>query len=196
MADWTTRHTLIKRAQTSRDNETWEEFVDAYKKFIFYMLKQMQVPHSLVDDLAQEILLNLWAKLEMYAKEKGKFRSWLTRVIRNSAKDCLIKEQRYNKRQENAGEVLKLLESVSESQFEKIVDREWRTHMVNLTLESLESELSETAIKVFKLGLDQLSAEKIAEKLGITVGSVYTLKNRVKELFSRRLKQIVEELEF
>ena len=151
MADWTTRHTLIKRAQTSRDNETWEEFVDAYKKFIFYMLKQMQVPHSLVDDLAQEILLNLWAKLEMYAKEKGKFRSWLTRVIRNSAKDCLIKEQRYNKRQENAGEVLKLLESVSESQFEKIVDREWRTHMVNLTLESLESELLKQQLKSLNL---------------------------------------------
>ena len=72
MSDWNTRHTLIQRAQNSRDNETWEEFVDSYKKFIFYMLNQMQVPQNLIDDLAQEILLNLWSKLELYAKEKGK----------------------------------------------------------------------------------------------------------------------------
>lgn len=196
MSDWNTRHTLIQRAQNSRDNETWEEFVDSYKKFIFYMLNQMQVPQNLIDDLAQEILLNLWSKLELYAKEKGKFRSWLTRVIRNSATDCLIKEQRYNKRQENGAEVLELLESMSETEFEKIIDREWRSHMVKITLESLESQLSETAIKVFKLSLEQVPAEAIAEQMDITIGSVYTLKNRVKEQFSRRLKHLVQELEF
>ena len=196
MSDWNTRHTLIQRAQNSRDNETWEEFVDSYKKFIFYMLNQMQVPQNLIDDLAQEILLNLWSKLELYAKEKGKFRSWLTRVIRNSATDCLIKEQRYNKRQEKGAEVLELLESMSETEFEKIIDREWRSHMVKITLESFESQLSETAIKVFKLSLEQVPAEAIAEQMDITIGSVYTLKNRVKEQFGRRLKHLVQELEF
>ena len=196
MSDWNTRYTLIQRAQNSRDNDTWEEFVNSYKKFIFHILHQMQVPQSLIDDLAQEILVNLWSKLEMYAKEKGKFRSWLTRVIRNCATDCLIKEQRYNKRQENLGEVLKLLESISESHFEKIIDREWRAHMVKLTLESLQSQLSDTAIKVFELSLEQMSAEEISEKMGITIGSVYTLKNRVKDQFTRKLKHLVQELEF
>ncbi|MDD7984034.1 sigma-70 family RNA polymerase sigma factor [Lentisphaera marina] len=196
MSKWNTRYTLIQRAQNSPDNDTWEEFVSSYKKFIFYMLNQMQVPQNLIDDLAQEILLNLWSKLSLYAKEKGKFRSWLTRVIRNSATDSLKKEQRYNKRQENASEVLELLENISESDFEKIIDREWRSYMVEITLDSLESQLSETAIEVFKLSLKQLPTEEIAAQMNITTGSVYTLKNRVKEKFSRRLKQLVRELEF
>ncbi|WDE97594.1 sigma-70 family RNA polymerase sigma factor [Lentisphaera profundi] len=196
MSKWNTRYTLIQRAQNSPDNDTWEEFIQAYSKFIYYMLHQMQVPKSLVDDLAQEIILNLWSKLSMYAKEKGKFRSWLTRVIRNSATDSLKKEQRYNKRQENASEVLELLESMSESDFEQIIDREWRAHMIKLTLDSLSDQLSETAIEVFKLSMEQVSTDDIAEKMDITPASVYTLKNRVKEKFTRRLKHFVAELEF
>ena len=85
---------------------------------------------------------------------------------------------------------------MSESDFEKIIDREWRSHMVGITLESLKSQLSETAIEVFKLSLKQVSAEEIATQMNITTGSVYTLKNRVKEKFSRRLKQLIRELEF
>ena len=59
MSNWNTRYTLIQRAQSSPDNDTWEEFVSSYDKFIFYMLNQMQVPKSIIDDLAQEILFNL-----------------------------------------------------------------------------------------------------------------------------------------
>ena len=96
----------------------------------------------------------------------------------------MIKEQRCNKRQENASEVLKPLESISESEFENY--RQGMAFSYGFyALESLESQLSETAIKVFKLSLEQVSSEDIADQLEITVGSVYTLKNRVKDHFTK-----------
>jgi RNA polymerase sigma factor (sigma-70 family) len=196
LSKWNTRHTLIQRAQSQRDNETWEEFVRAYEKFIFYMLHQMKIPQVMIDDLAQEILLNLWTKINNYAKEKGKFRSWLTRVIRDCTCDFIRKNENYLKRQESLIDLQQQLVLVNETDFEKMVEHEWRSYIIELTLDDIKCQVSATAIDVFRLSMTELSSEEIAKKLNITVGSVYTLKNRVKEIFSSRLRYFVNELEF
>ncbi|WDE97600.1 sigma-70 family RNA polymerase sigma factor [Lentisphaera profundi] len=196
MSKWNTRHTLIQRAQSQRDNETWEEFVQAYEKFIFYMLHQMKIPQVMIDDLAQEILLNLWTKINNYSKEKGKFRPWLTRVIRNSTSDFIKKDLRYNKRQETLFSLQQNLAQVSETDFEKIIDREWRTYMIELTLNDIEGQVSKTAIEVFRLSMKEVPVEKIAAQMNISKNSVYTLKNRVKDQFTSRLRYYRNELEF
>jgi len=196
VSDWNTRYTLIQRAQDNQDSDTWEEFVSYYNRFIYYILRQMKVSDSIIDDLVQDVLLNLWNKLGQYTKEKARFKNWLTSVIRNTAIDGLIKEKRYNTRQENAMEAIELLRSVPESDFEKIISKEWRAYLIRLSLGRMKEYFSPKIIEVFKLSMEGTDAGVIAEKLGMSKDTVYTLKNRVKIKFTREMTLLVRELEF
>ena len=196
MTKWNTRYTLIERARDSDDNETWEEFVSIYNKFIYFVLNKMHIPEDSMDDLVQQVLLNLWNKLGLYAKEKGRFRNWLTQVIRNAAIDHLNKEHVYSRHKNEVAEALVLLNSVSESEFEKVIDSEWRAYLGPLAFERVSKRFSGQAMEVFKMSMEGSSGTEIAEKLNLTTDSVYTLRGRVKSTIKREIQLLIDDLEF
>ena len=95
--NWNTRESIIQRIQLGTDDEAWEEFEACYRPFIYFLLKQVNVDFSDRDDVVQEILLNLHKNIRKYIKQNSRFRTWLGTVIRNTAKNHLIKQSRYDK---------------------------------------------------------------------------------------------------
>lgn len=79
---------------------------------------------------------------------------------------------------------------------EKIIEKEWEIYMTNFALERLRGIFSDTAVAVFEMGLDGVPTSEIAERLHITVDSVYTLKNRVKSRFIKEINAVMREVEF
>ena len=82
-----TRHTLIRRLKDQHDENAWELFTQTYSNYIEVVLVKVGIPRQEVVDLRQDILLKLWEKLPDFDFDqvKGKFRSWLWTMIRNTA---------------------------------------------------------------------------------------------------------------
>jgi RNA polymerase sigma-70 factor (ECF subfamily) len=78
---------------------------------------------------------------------------------------------------------------------DKVIDREWKLYLSNMAMERLSKTFSENIITAFKMGLEGVSAEDSAEQLGMTVRSIYSLRSRVKKVFLREVRTLMEEYE-
>ncbi|MCH2209045.1 MAG: RNA polymerase sigma factor [Lentisphaerales bacterium] len=193
-----TRQTLIMRACNQDDESAWEEFVEFYQKFIYHILHKMNISLNDFEDLVQVVLLQLWKGLSTYRAEESKFRTWLSRVTRNTVLSYLDKMQRQVKRQEQMGdlqEALHHLNSYSQAELEKMIESEWQAYVTTMALENIRPLFSGMAIEAFLLNQKGKSGEEIAKALDLKKESVYVLVSRVKNKFVDEMRSLIRELE-
>lgn len=196
MADTlSTRYTLIQRVRDVGNQQAWREFEGHYKRFISYVLRQMRVPTDDIEDLTQQIMINLTKHLESYDKQKGRFRTWMTVVIRNSALNYYKAEAIRPSNQHRSAKPLYDTYPLKAAEIERIIDDEWATYIATTAMERLEPVFTGHALEVFKLSMEGVSTEAIAERTGLTVASVYTLRKRVKQRFYEQIRVLKDTLE-
>lgn len=182
--DWNTQQTLIQRAQNPDDHQAWDDFVKYYESFVKMVLGKSGIRSSEEDDLVQNILLKVWKGLPRYEyrKERAKFRTWLSTIIRNTVFSHASKTKGEDGKRENYKD---FIENSTETSLEKVIEKEWCDYVATLAMEKVKEAFSGKAIEVFRLSLKEKNATEISELLGITEDTVYSLRSRVK----RRLKQ-------
>ena len=189
---WITRKTLLLRAVNPDDESAWDEFVEYYGRFIYHIILKMGVNSSNSDDIAQQIVIKLWKKINTYDNSKGNFRPWLSTVIRNSVNEHYRKE---NRRQENSffeGEV----ENISrESELDSMIQDEWEAYLTKEAIKRVKEVFSGKAVDAFLLGLDGVNNQEISERLEISPGSVKVLKARVKSCFINEMRKLTRSME-
>lgn len=193
-----TRETLISRVQNQHDEKSWDEFVRVYRRYIYAIIRSMNINEHDTEDILQQVLINLWNSLpKMDYSKINRFRSWLSTVTKNCVTDFIRKRTRDANRLERAGqdETLTYLSSIRLPDIDNIAEREWEIHLTNLALENIESLFSGKAIETFRLTLKGLSVEQIAEELDLKENSVYRLKNRVKDRLIQEIMHLREVLE-
>ncbi|VGO19413.1 RNA polymerase sigma factor [Pontiella sulfatireligans] len=197
--EWETRQTLLMRAKNQNDHAAWEEFVAYYRDFIYMVLHQMNLYSIDIDDLAQEILIKIWKSLpnHIYDKDRARFRTWLSRLIRNQVLDYIRATQRRTRKHTAAAEddAVGSMSVITEPDVEKIIQQEWEVYIVQLALKNVSSLFSERAIEAFSMSIDGKSTEQIAKHLGVKPNSVVKLKNRVKERLVKEIHHLRNELE-
>ncbi|WDE97711.1 sigma-70 family RNA polymerase sigma factor [Lentisphaera profundi] len=194
--DWNTRESIIKRIQVGTDDEAWEEFEACYRPFIYFLLKQVNVDFSERDDVVQEILLNLHKNIRKYIKQKSRFRTWLGTVIRNTAKNHIIKRSRYDKNLNKYHESLNVFESYSNAEIDDLIENQWKQYLVDCAMERMRNIFADKALKCFEMTLNNRSVEEIAEELDVKKDTVYIIRNRIKARMLVEIRQLTDELEF
>ena len=193
-----TRQTLLIRAQNQSDHEAWAEFIEVYKAFIYHILKRMNVKQADVDDLTQEILLRLWEKLDSYDASKGRFRTWMSFVIRNLVLNSIQKNntraQKLNQLAEDPSQPINFKEN-SDSELKKTIEREWKLYISNMALENIRELFSTNALEVFERSLNGQKNPQIVEELQLTESTVKVLKHRVKNRYITEVKRLITEFE-
>lgn len=190
---WNTRITLLQRAQDQDNPEAWDEFVFYYQDFLRMVLNKMNFNRSDVDDAIQEVLLKLWKALPAFKPDgSAKFRTWMSRIIRNSAIDYLRKHYKGSKEELEHHEI----KLAAEPDIESFIKEEWEVHIVALALNRIKSLFSENAITVFEMAMKNISTEKIAENLEMSQNAVLKLKNRVKHRMVQEISQLRQKLEY
>ena len=190
-----TRHSLLLRAFDLEDEDAWEEFVQQYHRFILCVLNQLGVPRDDLQDLSQQILIALARDLPRYDRERARFRTWLSTIVRNKANTYFRKSYSLKKTLDRVS-----LERGEEGELkapdiENIIEKEWAAYIGSLAMERVRGSFEGQAIEVFELGLDGHSAAQIAEKTKLTVATVYTLKKRVKKRLYLEIRNLTSELE-
>lgn len=187
------------RAKNQDDEAAWEEFLAYYRDFIYMVLHQMNLYSVDVDDLTQEILIKIWKNLpnHIYDKDRARFRTWLSRLIRNQVLDHIRATQRRTRKHAAVAEdeTVGRLPTITEPDVERIIQKEWEVHIVQLALNNISSLFSERAIEAFSMSIDGTSTAQIAEHLDVKPNSVIKLKNRVKERLIIEIQHLRNELE-
>ena len=193
-----TRLTLLQKIKNNQDEQSWEEFVDYYKGYIYAIILNMNINYHDTQDLVQAVLLKAWKNLPEFEYDpgKGRFRGWLTTVTKNTVKRFIHKQSRQlnnadeNKRQE----FQEYLDNVSLPDIENIAQREWEAYISKMAWENIAGELAETVRLVFQDLMDGMKPREIAQRYEFAENTVHVYKKRVQKLMFKEILRLESEL--
>ena len=86
MMTYETRQTLLQKIQHDHDESSWREFDEIYRPYVAAVIRKLGLSESLIDDLVQDVMLKIWKALPdfEYRPDHCHFRSWLSRICRNT----------------------------------------------------------------------------------------------------------------
>ncbi|MEP4077159.1 RNA polymerase sigma factor [Haloferula sp.] len=190
-----TRHSLLSRTADLEDESAWDEFVQQYREFILCVLNQLGVSRDDLEDLTQQTLIALTQDLPRYDRNRARFRSWLSAIVRNKANSYFRKKYSIKRCLDRVSNERVEEDKVTVPEIENLVEKEWAAYVGSLAMSRVRESFQGQAIEVFELGLDGHSAVEIAEKTNLTLASVYTLKKRVKKRLYLEIRKLASELE-
>jgi len=190
-----TNYSLIERIIHRNDECAWKELEAFYQKFIYYMLHEIGVSPNDVDDVSQQVLLALTKNLRQFDRSKGKFRSWLTQVIRNSAYMHYRKIYAHQRKIDALSEELNHNSHLICNAFDERIEAEWEEFIAQQALDTVRQHYGGVAVEAFELSRAGINAQDIAQQLGIEVSSVYTYNKRVKKSLIKEIRVLVKRYE-
>ena len=191
-----TSYSLLRRALDGDDQKAWEELIKVYENFIYHVLLQVNVGQNDIDDIAQEVKVALVDKLKSYDRDRGRFRPWLGRVVRNYGimhfrKKATLKEAPNRQPTDD----LTSLDSLSEPEMDQLVEKEWRSFILDKAMSKVQQSFQNNALVAFEMSMNGKGTEEIAEELGVKPHSVYTLVSRVKKALIEEVSRLTMDLE-
>lgn len=191
MNELLTRYTLFQKIKSDHSEQGWSEYVHYYRAYILALLTRMNVRPSDLDDVLQEILIKCWKKLPelQYDPARGKFRSWLTVMTRNTVRDYLkSKAQRKRCLESDLNDGPCPLGTPSE--IEALAEREWRVYVAELAWEAVSKEFKETLLQAFVRTSQGEKVATVATALGLAESSVSVYKKRVQRALIKEVLRL------
>ena len=189
-----TRQSLLVRLREN-SGDAWSEFLEVYENAIYEFSRRRGLQDADAWDVTQEVLAAVENRVETWESDpaKGKFRGWLFRVARNIAVDKVTAQSR---RAAASGDsrVTRMLAEVPQSQEEDgtLFWINYRRSLLHWAAEQIKPNVKESSWKSFWMtAVEGHKPEVVAEKLQLTVGSVYAAKFRI----VARIKTIVAKLD-
>ncbi|MEJ8475823.1 sigma-70 family RNA polymerase sigma factor [Roseibium algae] len=171
---------LIVQVAKDKDKSAFAELFDHFAPRLKGYLMQQGADQGSAEEIAQEVMVTLWRKAELFDPKKSSASTWLYRIARNRRIDRL---RRQRTAELNPDEPLLQPASVPDVTVE--MDARLREQRVRSALSSLPDD----QVSVIKLAFfSGLSHSQISEETGVPLG---TVKSRIRLAFAR-LRQIIE----
>ena len=155
--------------------EIFQHFAPRVKS---YMLKLGNVD-EIAEELAQQTLLKVWRKAQLFDPGKAAASTWIFRIARNLRIDTLRKHKHFFDDDYDLEGIVDEQEDVEDK-----VSREQKSHNITLALSALPQEQT----RIIRLSFyDGLSHSEIANQLGIPLG---TVKSRIRLAFGHLRKNL------
>ncbi|MGJ8635124.1 MAG: RNA polymerase sigma factor [Luteolibacter sp.] len=177
------------------DEDAWQQLSDTYERFIRYVLNELNVSPSDLDDVAQQTLIVLMRDLSSYDKDRSRFRTWLRHVISSTALMHFRKRDSQKTKIARYENELASADAEHSPEIDKFIETEWELYVTSIAMERLRKTFTGKAIKVLELDLRGVPTSEISEQTGLAVSSVYTLRKRVKQRLLTEVRTVIKELE-
>lgn len=167
---------LIRKAQ-SGDSDAFTQLVQLYSADAFRTASMVLRDHAEVEDVVQEAFLICFRKLHTFRMDSS-FKTWLYRIVVNLCYDRLRKQNRDN---------LAIHRIVNNPGFRN-EDMEEVEQKIDLK-ETISSLSPEHRLVLTLFYGNDFSVKKVAEILGIPVGTVKSRLNAARNLLRERLER-------
>lgn len=165
---------LVKRLKVSDEN-AFEFLLDTYGKSLYFYCNSILKNDVFSEDVVQECFVNLWERRKDF-KALLSIRVFLYQIAKNKCLDMLKHHQVVLKHE---AEVIRELSE--DTLDEKMIEEELLGQLYR-AIEELPTECA----RVFKLGLEGISNQEIADTLGISIHTVKTQKQRAMSTLKNR----------
>lgn len=187
MAQGSTHPSLLSRVRDPADSGAWREFESQYGPLMLGYCRRLGLQLTDAEDVRQVVLSDLSKTLPrfQFQPQRGKFRTYLGRVVKNAISRHLHRHDRSDRTLDST--VLASTPGKDDADFDEKWEQEWVLHHYRLAMQVMRSTYDARSLCVF----DELVAGKsigdVATEFDVTPEAVRKIKQRVKE----RLREIV-----
>ena len=186
-----THDSLLLRIADANDGDAWRQFVAIYEPVVYRIARQKGMQDADAHDVVQYVMAAVARSIDRWQSDtsRASFRTWLYRVANNAFVDFIRK--RRPDAAAGGSSVIRILDEQPdhEALAESTWEHEHRREVFRWAARRIRKEFSESTWAAFTMTtIGDTSPAATAEKLGMTVGSVYTARSRV----MRRLKEEVQ----
>lgn len=168
--------TLLMRAVAERRDQTaFTEIFDHFTPRLEAYLQRLGLDNGSAEEIAQEVMVTLWRKAELFDPAKSSVATWLYRIARNRRIDL----SRRNRTDYLDPQSPVILEIPEERRFEMEIDDQRRDEAVRTLIVDLPAEQGNLVRLAFYEGL---SHSEIATRTKLPLG---TVKSRLRLAFAR-----------
>jgi len=170
---------IIQFKQPLLKEAAFTQLLKRHQQKVYYQIKRMVTEHADADDIAQQVWIKVWNKLDGF-KMESEFTTWVFRVAYNETLNFLEKQKKQSSH--NLSEDLIDYENASGG------SNDPKSSQIQIALEQAIQQLPEKQRFVFMLRyFEEHNYEKIAAITGTTVGGA-------KANFHQALKKMEEIL--
>jgi len=174
------------------DADTWSRIVSIYGPVVYRWCRLSGVDESAASDVVQEVFMSVAKGAVDFERkrEKGSFRSWLATITRSRVRDHY---RRQNKQPAGLGgtDALRQLNDIEQVIDSTISGDSARAAIARKVMVEVQSEFEPNTWSAFWMtAVEGITGAESAERIGISIASVYQSKSRV----LRRLRQRLSEL--
>ena len=177
-----TSTSLLERLQKSPDESDWSQLVEIYTPLIRGWLRRYSQYDQDADDVQQEVLSVVIRKLPLFERQRtGSFRNWLRTICVNCLRDSW-RAKRFRPAATGGSDFRAVLEELEDphSQLAQIWNQEHDQHVLQSLLQQIRPTLPNETWQAFQaVTVEGEGAADVAERLGMSVNSVYIAKSRV-----------------
>lgn len=187
-----TRRSLLARVRDANDVAAWSEFESTYRELITRYARARGLQPADADDVCQSVLLKLFRTIRSfeYDTAKGRFRSYLHRMVKNEIVDQFARPNRPTTTVDQSV----LRDGSVDTGTDEVWEREWENHHFRLAMQTIRRTFDEQSVRVF----DQLVAgqpvDAVAAAFATTTQAVHKIKQRIRDRMKELIaRQIAEE---
>jgi RNA polymerase sigma factor (sigma-70 family) len=173
-----TRPTLLERLRDPQDQEAWREFDGNYRELILIYARNRGLQPQDAEDVCQLVLIALVKGLPGFAydRERGRFRSYLGRVVAGAIQRHVQRPSCTRPAPDST-----LLENLiaSAATVDADWEREWMLHHFRLAMRSLRATFEPQSVVVFEHLRAGGEVSDTARRFGMSIGAVQKIKQRV-----------------
>jgi RNA polymerase sigma-70 factor (ECF subfamily) len=177
---------LLDRLRKPLETTAWDRFVELYTPLLFHWAKRLGLQDSDCADLVQDVFVILWRELPKFQYDSGRsFHAWLKTLFLNRHRDRL--RQRGPLPVDTAGHDL-----VDQANGQ-LSDAEYARYLIRQAYRLIEREFSPLHQKAFRAYvLEERAPDEVACELGISPGTVYSIKSKVLSRLRQELRQLLD----
>ena len=186
-----TRPSLLLRMRDARDHEAWHTFVELYAPLVYRFARKRGLQDADAADLTQDVLRSVAdaMKNRKYDAARGSFRGWLHTVTRNAVYKFLRGERRQPSGSGDTQQQI-CLEQIPAPDEQDEWDYEYQKRLFVWACDEVRGEFQVNTWKAFwQTAVDGKSVKQVAEKLGMSAGSIYVAKSRILTRIKERIQQ-------
>ncbi len=172
-----TRVTLLGRLRDGADPLAWDEFFGRYWRLIYGFAQHRGCSDHTAEEIVQEVMLKVFDQRDVfqYDPERGRFRDWLGRLVRNHVAEYRRKPAQRIRAQGD------LTEPPSDAAGpDEAWEKAFEESLLMALLEVVRREANPRDYLAFELfTLQELSGAEVARITGLTRNAVYKARKRV-----------------
>jgi RNA polymerase sigma factor (sigma-70 family) len=192
-----TRRSLLSRLRNWDDQQSWQEFFDAYWKLIYHVAVKMGLNDAEAQDVVQETVIAVAKKMPefKYDPAMGSFKNWLLLITRRRITDFLRKQGRRLEcvpQPRDPATGTGVMDGVPDPRgmdLEALWEREWEQNITEAAIQRVKNKVAPRQFQIFDCHvLKQWPVSDVTKALGVTAGQVYLAKHRIAALIKREVE--------